>query len=62
MKNYYVASNAGWFVVRAHNAKAARREGVREWGRGYVREVREATADEAEYIRNVKGEISEAES
>jgi hypothetical protein len=43
---YYVEGWGGWFVVRAKDARAARSEGVKEFGRGKVKSVRKATLDE----------------
>ena len=56
MKNYFCGSNAGWFVVQTDNKRKARSEAVREFGRGFIREVREATKDETQHFVNVKGE------
>ena len=60
MKIYYVEGYAGWFLVNTNNKRNARSEGVKEFGRGQVKEVREASQDEIKYFKNVKGEISEA--
>ena len=45
----------GWFVVDAPTMRAARSEGVKEFGRGNVRSVTKATPLDAEYFRSVKG-------
>lgn len=63
MKNnkiFYVESFSAWFCVFARDYASARREGVREFGRGCVKAVRPATKNEIVYFRNVKGEVGTA--
>lgn len=55
--NYYVEGN-GWFVVRTQNQRKARAVGVREYGRGNVRCVRIATAEETKSFVASKGEAA----
>ena len=56
MKNYLCESWAGWFVVTIGNKRKARSEAVREFGRGCIKAVREATKGEMEYFVSLKGE------
>jgi len=56
MKHYYIDSYVGWFVVEASTAKKARSEGVKEFGRGWVRGVRLATKEEVKEFVRLKGE------
>ena len=56
MKNYYVEGQSGWFVVGAANKRVAHSVGVSEFGRGYVRIVREATKAETDSFVAQKGE------
>ena len=53
---YYVESSSGWFIVNCKNARQAKSEGVYEFGRGMVKNVRIATNDEIKYFKSVKGE------
>lgn len=53
--NYYVESFSGWFVVRAKNKRAARSEGVKDFGRGNIKSVRPATQAETDYFVSLKG-------
>lgn len=57
MNIYYVESYSAWYLVKAANAKSARSDGVKKFGRGMVKKVRLATDDEIKYF---KAEISEA--
>jgi hypothetical protein len=56
MKFWYVSSFGSWFVVGANRQEKARQEGVREFGRSHVKDVREATAEEVQYFRKIKGQ------
>jgi hypothetical protein len=56
MRNYYIEGYSRWFVVSAKDKRAARSEGVMEFGRGGVKEVRLATKDEVMYFVDMKGE------
>ena len=60
MKTYYVESYAAWFLVNARNIASAKREGVKDFGRGMVKKVRLATAAEIKYFVGLKSEIGEA--
>lgn len=53
---FYVASHSKWFLVFARDKRKAKSEGVREFGRGQVKEVRLATAAEIKYFTDLKGE------
>lgn len=55
MRIYYVMGISGWFLVKARTKRAARAEGIFEWGRGGVKAVREATHDEVSYYLSLKG-------
>ncbi len=48
MKNYYVESAAGWFVVTTQNKRKAYSVGNKEFGSRFVQNVREATKDEVD--------------
>ena len=56
MKAYYVESYSGWFIVNCRNKRQAKSEGVYEFGRGAVKNIRLATNDEIEYYKSIKGE------
>lgn len=56
-KYYYVDCYSGWMVVHARNKRVARTQGVQEFGRGQVKDVRVATDEEVEYFEKVKGKI-----
>lgn len=58
MKNYFVEGFASWFVVKAKNARAARSEGIKDFGRGSVKSVRLATKSEVESFIVQKGELA----
>ena len=55
MKVYYVGSNKGWFLVNCRTKRQAKSEGVFEFGRGNVKEVREATPEEIITFQSIKG-------
>ena len=59
-KVYYIESYATWYLVKANNIRMAKSDGVREFGRGMVKIVREASKAEIEYFIHLKGEIGEA--
>lgn len=61
MKIYYVESRHRWFLVKARNKRLAKSDGVKEFGRGKVRNVRIATEAEIKEFCNIKGAIGEAE-
>lgn len=54
-----VEGYSGWFIVNTNDKRKARKEGIKEWGRGYVKEISEATDKDIEYYRSVKGQIIE---
>jgi len=56
MNKYYVKSMQGWFVVNCQNKGQAKSEGIFEYGRGNVQEVRLATQHEIETFVSNKGE------
>ena len=56
MKTYYVDSHQGWFVVTCRTKRQAKSEGVFEFGRGNVKEVREATPEEIATFKSIRGE------
>ena len=56
IKNYFVKSYSGWFVVKCRTKRNARSVGVEEFGRGMVNEVREATQNEVDSFVYLKGE------
>lgn len=58
MKAYYVGSYQGWFVVTCRTPRQAKSQGVLEFGRGNVKEVREATPEEIATYKSIKGESS----
>ena len=60
MKTYYVESYAAWFLVNARNIASAKREGVKDFGRGMVRLVRLATPADIKYFISLKIEIGDA--
>lgn len=60
MKTYYVESSAAWFLVNARNITSAKREGVKDFGRGMVRSVRLATHADIKYFVSLKIEIGDA--
>lgn len=60
-KIFYVESYAAWFLIFARTYKAARKEGVKNYGRGMVKGVRLATRKEIKYFRSIKSEIGTAE-
>ena len=45
-----------WFVVRTNNKRRAREIGVLEYGRGNLKDVREATKAEVECFVSQKGQ------
>ena len=51
---YHVSSNGSWFVCEAETKRKAHSEGVQEWGRGTVSEVRRATDDEIRYYNDIR--------
>lgn len=55
---YFVESNAGWFVVETKTKRQARSVGVKEFGRGSMRQVRQATESEIKEFINIKGEMA----
>jgi hypothetical protein len=55
MRNYYVEGYSMWFVVSARDKRAARSEGVMEFGRGGVKTVRLATEGEVTHFVDMKG-------
>jgi len=59
MKTFRVESYSGWFLVKAKNKRAAKSEGVKEYGRGRVTGVFVATDSDIKYFLAVKGEIGE---
>lgn len=63
MKIYYVEGYAGWFVIRANSKRRAFSMGVREFGRGRVKEVRAATPEDIKSYAAQKGrsDIDEAD-
>ena len=56
MKTYYVESWAEWFVVTTQNKRRAYSVGVKEFGRGFVKNIREATKDEIDSYINQRSE------
>lgn len=44
--HYLLHGHGGWFVVHCKTMRIARSWGVREFGRGGVRSVRQATTDD----------------
>jgi len=61
IQTWYIEGFASWFLVKARTKAQAKSEGVRQFGRGYVKVVRIATKDEISYFVGLKGEIGEAE-
>ena len=61
MPYYYVSARSGWHIVRATNMRLAKRDGVREYGRGNVIDVRTATDNEVHEYTILKGEIEDVE-
>lgn len=61
MKPYYVETGFGWFVVKARTKRAARSEGIEEWGRGCDPQVRVATDSDIKSYLWHKGYISESD-
>lgn len=57
MKNYYV-EGLGWFVITADNKRQAKSVGVREFGRGCTRLVREASGVEVRDYVSQRGDKS----
>ena len=58
MGKYKVESFSAWFIVDTATKREAYSEGVREWGRGCVRNVELASKEDIEYYINLKGEDS----
>jgi len=56
-KFFYVASKGGWFVVEAEKKGQAARAGQKEFGKGHVAEVREATIQEVRYYKGLRTTI-----
>lgn len=54
--HYYVEGTGTWFIVRVKNRRAAYSEGVKEFGRGNVKNVRIATFKEVTSFIAQKGE------
>ncbi len=52
---HYYVEGSGWFVVRCSTARIARSWGVKEFGRGQVRAVRQATTYELSAYKRWKG-------
>lgn len=50
---YYIKSYSTWLLCEAPNKRKAKSEGVAEYGRGRVREVRPATQDEIDYYNRL---------
>lgn len=61
MKLYLVESGFGWFVVKARTKRAARSEGIEEYGRGSNPRVSVTTASDIKYYLSNKGYISESD-
>lgn len=57
LEYYLVDGYAGWFIVRTHDPKIAKSEGVKEWGRGHVKDVSIAAKSDIKAYRAIKGEI-----
>jgi hypothetical protein len=57
MKVYYIESFSSWYIIKAQNARMAKSDGVRAYGRGMVKLVREASDEEIKYFIHLKGEI-----
>lgn len=55
LTTYYIGSWSAWFLFRTRTKRMARSEGVQEFGRGRVREVRPATLPEIKYFTALKG-------
>lgn len=56
MPHYKVESSASWFIVFSDNKAGAHKEGVKEYGRGFVTNVTKATRDDIRYFKNIKGD------
>jgi hypothetical protein len=52
---HYYVEGSGWFVVRCRTKRIARSWGVKEFGRGHVHAVRQATTDELSTYKRWKG-------
>lgn len=53
LKDFYIESYSSWFVVRASRKALAKSEGIKEYGKGFVKCVRLATKEEVEYFTQV---------
>lgn len=61
-KYWFVEGTFGWFICITANKKAARSQGVNEFGYGNTRTVREATPEEiADYRQQRPGALEEGE-
>ena len=61
LKYYVVDGHAGWFVVKARSKSVAKSEGIKEWGRGHVKNVSIAKDSDVILYRAIKGEIETIE-
>lgn len=55
MPGHYYVEGSGWFVIRCSTKRIARSWGVREFGRGHVREVRQATTHDLSTYKRWRG-------
>lgn len=58
---YYIESYSTWFLCEAKDKRKAKSEGVAEYGRGRVKEVRRATPDEIDSYSRWRGAPVKAE-
>lgn len=59
---FYVDSYGGWMIVSARTNREARSAGIREFGRGMVKSVKIAKAEDVQYYINLKGSTDKAEN
>ena len=60
MKYYYIESFGGsWFIVKCKNKSIARKEGIYDFGKNYLKDVRIASENEIEYFESIKGKVEE---
>lgn len=53
---YKVESYSGWFVTDTKTKREAYKEGAKEFGGGYIKEVSKATKEDVDYFIVLKGE------
>lgn len=61
LKHWYVDGFGSWFVVEARTKQQARSQGVKDFGRGGVKDVRLATSKEVAEYERIMGRVMEVD-